>query len=73
MNTSATVAVYGYVPRRPEAEKLHSWRHKAPREVIEERLQAEVIEGTAEEVPVSELDAEGRFCRRATGWGELGD
>lgn len=69
MSNERTVTVYGYLPRLPLGTP-HSWRHKAPREVIE-RFEAELIEGTAEEVPMSELDAQGLFCRVATGWGEL--
>ena len=32
---------------------------------------ARVLEGTGEDVPLSELDAQGRYRRIATGWGEL--
>lgn len=74
MNSSSnTVTVYGYLLRMPSSSAHHTWRHKAPRQVIVERFKADVIEGTAEEVPASELDSEGRFCRRATGWGERSD
>lgn len=44
---------------------------KATRLAIVELFQGDPIEGTAEEVPASEVDAQGRFLRRATGWGEL--
>lgn len=70
MSNERTVTVYGYVPRPIAGSLRHSWRHKAPREVIE-RYQAELIEGTGEEVAESELDDDGLFCRVATGWGEL--
>lgn len=71
MNHDATVTVYGYLTRLQPPASHHTWRHKAPREVIVERFAGEVMEGTGEDVPLSELDGEGRFCRVATGWGEL--
>lgn len=70
MSNERTVTVYGYLPGLSLGSLRHSWRHKAPREVIE-RHAAELIEGTAEDVPETELDDEGLFCRIATGWGEL--
>ena len=44
---------------------------KAPRERIETALNGKVLEGTAETVLKSQLDDEGRYRRRATGWGDL--
>ncbi len=73
MSLERTVTVYGYRPRFEPDLASHSWRYKAPRELIVGALNAEVIEGTQEEVPASELDSRGRFCRLATGWGELPD
>lgn len=68
---SRTVTVYAF--RTPEAglEGFGIARFKAPREAVVSRYHGEVLEGTAEEVPVAELDAEGRYRRIATGWGEL--
>ncbi len=44
---------------------------KATREAIAEVYQGDVIEGTGQRVSAEELDAQGRYRRVATGWGEL--
>lgn len=44
---------------------------KATRETIVEHLKGSVLEGTGEEVAEEALDAQGRYRRIATGWGEL--
>ena len=44
---------------------------KATRDHIRTVAGARVLEGTAERVPSAAIDAEGRYRRIATGWGEL--
>jgi hypothetical protein len=65
------VTVYSFLVQSfvPEAT-MHS-SFKAQRDVIVDKYGGQVLEGTAEEVSLSELDSEGRFRRVATGWGEL--
>jgi hypothetical protein len=71
MQSDETIFVFGYRELREEAaEASQLSRYKAARETIA-RLGGRVIEGTGEEVPVSALDAHGRYRRVATGWGEL--
>ncbi len=43
---------------------------KATREEITARYRGRIIEGTAEVVPLSELDGEGRYRRWGGGWTE---
>ncbi len=71
MSEYKTVTVYSFqvVDFGPERTRLAAF--KAPRELILSKFQGEPLEGTGEEVPVAELDAEGRYRRVATGWGEL--
>lgn len=45
---------------------------KATREAIEARYGGQVLEGTAQSVDPSDLDAHGRYRRQPTGWGDLG-
>ncbi len=71
MSEYKTVTVYSF---RVQDFLPESSRHsifKAPRELIVKKFRGEVLEGTGEEVPLAELDAEGRYRRIATGWGEL--
>ncbi|OGB05701.1 MAG: hypothetical protein A3E25_16635 [Burkholderiales bacterium RIFCSPHIGHO2_12_FULL_69_20] len=44
---------------------------KATREAIAAMFKAERLDATAEDVPHALIDAQGRFRRLATGWGEL--
>jgi hypothetical protein len=44
---------------------------KATREAIANVYQGDVIEGTGQQVDADELDAQGRYRRLATGWGEF--
>ena len=72
MNSSPpTVTVYAFHLPEPSLECPSIAGFKAPRDAIESRFGGEVLEGTAESVPADELDAEGRYRRVATGWGEL--
>jgi hypothetical protein len=71
MNHPQQVTVFAFriVDAGPEAVSISSF--KASREAVVERYRGEVLEGTAEVVLADELDAEGRYRRVATGWGEL--
>lgn len=71
MDSVQTVKVYSFrvLERVPETYRVSSF--KAPRQAIVERYRGEVLEGTGEEVDVTELDAHGRYRRVATGWGAL--
>lgn len=71
MNHPEQVTVYAFriVDAGPEASSISTF--KAPRDAVVQRYRGEVLEGTAEVVPADELDAEGRYRRVATGWGEL--
>ena len=71
MSELKTVTVYSFRVQEflPESATLSTLR--APRELIQHKFKGQVLEGTGEQVPVSELDAEGRHRRIATGWGEL--
>jgi hypothetical protein len=68
---STEVTVYNYLTIDGSQGARHPAPFKAPRERIETTLNGKVLEGTAESVPASQLDAQGRYRRRATGWGEL--
>ena len=70
MDARKTVEVYYFRPIHSGAESTELSRFKAPRDVVK-RLKGQVVEGTGEEVTVDQLDAEGRYRRIATGWGEL--
>lgn len=70
-SSTPTVTVYAFRLPEPTAECPSIAAFKAPRDDIEQRYGGEVLEGTAESVPVDELDADGRYRRIATGWGEL--
>ncbi len=68
-----TVTVYAFDLIDEGPERPRRARFKAPMDVIlrEHRHAAVILQGTAEEVLASELDAEGRYRRIATGWGAL--
>jgi hypothetical protein len=70
MTDPQTVTVYSYRILDHGVEMARQARFKATRERIAASAQAQILEGTAEDVPESELDAQGRYCRIATGWGE---
>jgi hypothetical protein len=71
MSEDKTVTVYSFlvVELRPESPRVPAF--KVPREQILEKFKGQVLEGTGEEVSITELDAEGRYRRIATGWGQL--
>lgn len=71
MDSSQTVTVYHFRVYEPDAESFRVSSFKASRELIVERFRGDVLEGTDEQVESSALDAEGRYRRIATGWGEL--
>ena len=65
------VTVYNYLSFDGAQRSPFPAPFKAPRERIEKALNGKVLEGTAETVLASQLDEEGRYRRRATGWGDL--
>lgn len=71
MDKEAVVTVYSFRVQRFPPELASHANFKATRELILHKFKGDVLEGTGEEVLVAELDAEGRFRRIATGWGEL--
>jgi len=71
-NDSPEVTVYNYMTFDGAPGSCVPAPFKAPRERIETALKGKVLEGTAETVLASQLDAQGRYRRRATGWGDLG-
>lgn len=71
MNDSKTVTVYCFRMLDSGIETARQVGFKATREQIAALRSAEILEGTAERVPTSELDSQGRYRRIATGWGEL--
>ena len=64
-----TVFNFEILARGIESAQLAAF--KATRGHILNIAAARVLEGTAERVPAAALDAEGRYRRIATGWGEL--
>jgi hypothetical protein len=71
MNVDKQVRVYGFAVFDMEAGAMRPSRYKAPRDLIETRLNGAVLEGTAELVDSEALDDEGRYRRMATAWGSL--
>jgi len=71
MSERKTVTVYSFWVQEflPESATLSTF--KASREQIQNKLKGQVLEGTGEQVLVSELDSQGRLRRIATGWSEL--
>ena len=65
-----SVVVYSLRLYPAHTENLEMAGFKATLDVIK-ALGAEPIAGTAQSVPRSELDRQGRYRRIATGWGEL--
>ena len=70
---SKEVTVYNYLTFEGKQWARVPAPFKATRERIDTVLRGKVLEGTAEKVLASRLDQEGRYQRRATGWGELTD
>lgn len=71
MDEVSTVIVYSFRQYDPYLRMHDVAKFKAPRDLIVSRFKGEVLEGTHEEVEASALDADGRYRRIATGWGEL--
>jgi len=66
-----TVAVYSFRQLAWGVESAPFSSCKATREAIEQRGLGEVLEGTEEWVMRDELDTDGTWRRRPTGWGDL--
>lgn len=71
MSQRGTVTVYSFQVRDFVPESTTYAPFKATRESIVHKFKGEVLEGTGEQIPRDELDAEGKHRRVATGWGEL--
>jgi hypothetical protein len=72
MSAHNLVTVFNFSESRRSSDAPPLATYKATRETIVERLKGTVLEGTGEEVSEDELDAQGRYRRIASGWGELG-
>lgn len=66
-----TVTVYAFQILDDGPERERHAPFKAPREEIVSRYNAQILEGTAEEIAESELDDERHYRRLPTGWGDL--
>lgn len=66
-----TVTVYSFSYFDLATRDTQVALYKATRAVIEATQGARVLEGTAEVVTRDALDAQGRYRRMATGWGDL--
>ena len=71
MDASKTVTVYNFSQFEVGSDAPVVSGFKAQRQAIKKLFKGQVLEGTGEEVPESELDGDGRFRRVATGWGSL--
>lgn len=71
MDTSKVVTVYNLSQFEIGSDTPVVSGFKAQRQAIAKIFKGQVLEGTAEDVPESELDQDGRFRRVATGWGSL--
>jgi hypothetical protein len=71
METSRIVTVYNFSQFEIGSDTPVVSGFTAQRQAIARIFKGQVLEGTAEEVPESELDQDGRFRRVATGWGSL--
>ncbi|MEK8033960.1 hypothetical protein AACH06_24305 [Ideonella sp. DXS29W] len=70
MQASETISVYSFRVYHGHCESPELAPFKATREAIL-ALGGQVLEGTDEDVPPDELDADGHFRRIPTGWGSL--
>jgi hypothetical protein len=66
-----TVVVYSFCLYDLDSRTMRQLPYKLPRPAIEATKGAELLEATAQEVALGALDAQGRYRRVATGWGEL--
>jgi hypothetical protein len=71
MNRSDTVTVFSFRAFDLDSREMQVASGKATRDAIARFSLAELVPGTAEDVPRRALDAQGRYRRVATGWGEL--
>ena len=71
MTENRTVTVYNFRTLELGVEMARMSGFKATRERIAAMGHAELLEGTEEAVPESELDHDGHYRRVATGWGLL--
>lgn len=65
------VTVYSFCLYDLDSRSMRQLPYKLQRPAIEAINGAELLEATAEEVAAEALDAQGRYRRVATGWGEL--
>jgi hypothetical protein len=71
MVKSDTVTVFSFRVFDVEAGGMRLSRYKATRETVKAHFGGEVLEGTGQDMALTELDEFGRYGRIATGWGEL--
>ena len=71
MTRPDTVTVFSYRVFDPESREMQVALCKATPDAIARSAWAEPLAGTGEDVPRDALDAQGRYRRLATGWGEL--
>lgn len=69
MSQPQIVRVYAFRAYDAEAAEFRVVPFKAPRELIHSRYRGEVLEGTGEDLPESELDDRGCYRRIPTAWG----
>jgi hypothetical protein len=72
MHRHDTVTVFSFRAFDPDSRQMLLGGCKATRDAIAAIHLAEPVPGTAEEVPLHALDAQGCFRRLPTGWGALG-
>lgn len=69
--SARTVTVYSFCLYDLDSRSMRQLPYKLARPAIKAIKGAELLEATAEEVLPDALDAQGRYRRVATGWGEL--
>lgn len=73
LSDAEVVSVYAFLTMDRGVESSGIAPFKATRAAIEGHFLGHVLEGTAQLVEPSELDAQGRLIRHPTGWGDLPD
>jgi hypothetical protein len=68
---AASVIVYNFRSLDSGFESAPVSLFKATPQAIADVFGGDLIEGTGEKVSLSELDPDGSFRRRPTGWGDL--
>ena len=71
MSEYETVTFYGVLVIERTRESPTVSAFKVSRELILQEFKGQVLERTGQEVSITELDAEGRYRRIATGWGKV--